>query len=551
MKKANRWLGGLLVAVLGAAAGAQDAGIAKPAARLPVLVVLPPATTDAAAREYAMLLQARAYGQLLATNRFALPHIKQVLSMTAGEGLKADNLKTPEDAERAAKRLGADGFVYGQLANEGKGWVLTASAQMVGKKPTKLTQKLDLDQGTVKSIEEGGDALASALYKLAVTDKKQPLVLQDVPPSTLSDPAMRSFARCYGTLMRQPAGIENPTVLDETELRGAVEACEQAAQGDPGFSGAQAGLALAFAILGDDTRAVKALKLVGAADAMQPLAWQARFWLVTRYESGAAGEQVLREAIALQPGFLLARSYLAELLDTLGEHEKAGFVWKAYSELVPGDPFIRTRLARSLARQGKHPEAIALAKDVVAANPASRDAKLQLASCYIDANQWDEAVGVLEQLKAQPEASADVYLRLGWASFRKGDAAAAKPLYEEALARATKPGQWRMRGRAHYDLALVHLKGGDAAKAEEELKAALATGFRLREVDPAAQPILKKIERADLSNSKSKVPYRLLPKAAALPREVSLFPVNAFGEVDPNAKPQTPDGFMWSTGDFK
>jgi tetratricopeptide (TPR) repeat protein len=553
----RRWLGGFLAAALSSTAWAQDAGTAAkaapPAVRLPVLVVLPPATDDAATREYAMLLQARAYGQLLATNRFALPHIKQVLAMTAGEGLKADQLKTPADAERAAKRLGADGFVFGSLAADGKGFVLTASAQMLGsKKIQKVSQKLDLNEGTVKSIEEAGDALATALYKVAVTDKK-PLELQDVPPSTLSDPAMRSFARCYGTLMRQPAGIENPTVLDEGELREAVLACEQAAKGDPGFSGAQAGLALAFAILGDDTRAVKALKLVGAADAMQPLAWQARFWLVTRYESGAAGEQVLREAIALQPGFLLARSYLAELLDTLGEHEKAGFVWKAYSEQVPGDPFIRTRLARSLARQGKHAEAIALGKEVVAANPNSRDAKLQLASCYIDANQWDEAVGVLEQLRALPEASADVFLRLGWATFRKGDFLAAKPLYEEALARATKPGHWRMRGRAHYDLALVHLKSQDPAKAEESLKAALATGFRMRDVDPAAQAILKKIERADVSNAgaKGKVPYRLLPKAPALPREVSLFPVNAFGEVDPNAKPEKPDGFLWSTGDFK
>ncbi len=540
-------LGVILTGLLSTVAFAQDAGT-RSAGRLPVLVVLPPASDDAAARELAMLIQARAYGQLLATNKFALPHIKQVLSMLSGEGLKADQLKTPEDAERVARRLGADAFVYGQLTTDPKGYALTATAQPVGKKPVKVTpQKLDVSNAMVKSVEDAGDALAMTLYKLVITDKKQPLVLQDVPPSTLSDNAMRSFAQCYGTLMRQPAGIENPTVLDETELRVAVEACEKAAKDDPGFSGAQAGLALAFAILGDDTRAVKALKLVDPADAKQPLAWQARFWLVTRYESPAAGEAVLREAIASQPGFLLARSYLAELLDTLGEHPKASEAWKAYGELVPNDPFIRTRLARSLARQGKFPEAISLAKEVVAANPNSRDAKLQLANCYIDANQWDEAVAVLEQLKPLPEASADVFLRLGWASFRKGDAAAAKPLYEEALARATKPGQWRMRGRAHYDLALVHLKNKDNAKAEESLKSAMATGFRLREVDPAIASLLKKLEKAE---PKGKVPYRP-PQNSAQTREVSLFPMNQFGEVDPTAKPELPDGFQWSAGDFK
>ena len=587
--KTLRWLGALLAMTLNAAAVAQDAGTApakthpatattdagpsdaksaratdagtapvlstdagtaKAAARLPVLVVLLPATTDPTAREYAMLLQARAYGQLLATGRFALPHVKQLLSMAAGEGLQGDNLRTPEDAERAAKRIGADAYVFGQLTSDPKTYSLNATAVKVGSKPPqKLALKLDLGDGTVKAIEEGGDALASALFKVATAEKK-PLELNDVPPSTLSDPAMRSFARCYGTLMRQPAGIENPTVLDEVELRAAMEACEAAAKDDPGFSGAQAGLALAYAILGDDARAVHALKLVDPADADQPLAWQARFWLVTRYQSGEAGEQVLRDAIAKQPGFLLARSYLAELLDTLGQPVKASEAWKAYSDFVPGDPFMRTRLARSLSREGKKAEAIALAKEVVAGFPNSRDAKLQLSNCYIDANKWEEAVEVLEQLKALPQVSPDVYLRLGWASFRKGDMTAAKPLYEQALARATRPSQWRMRGRANYDLALVYLKSGDEPKAEESLKAALATGFRLREVDPAARPLLKKIERGDLSH-KGSVPWRPLPETVALPREVSLFPLDSFGEVDPKAKPAAPEGFMWSTGDFK
>lgn len=536
------WL--LLTALLTAAPDAGTPAAAAAPARLPVLVVLPPAApSDTTAREYAMLVQARAYGQLLGQGRFAMPHIKQILSMLPGEGLKPDQLGAQEAAERAAKRLGGDAYVFGELVPGPKEWTLNATANLVdGKKPQKLTLKLDLENGTVKAIEDSGDQLATALFKLVVTDKKQAIALQDVAPSTLSDAAMKSFARCYSTLVRQPAGIENPTVLDESEVRGAVTACEQAAKDDPGFSGAQAGLALAFAILGDDGRAAKALKLVGTEDAMQPLAWQARFWLVTRYESGAAGEQVLRDAIFAQPGFLLARSYLAELLDTLGEHEKAASAWTAYSAFVPGDPFMKTRLARSLSRQGKHEEAIALAKQTVAAHPNSREAKLQLANCHIDANQWDEAVAVLEQLKPLPEAHPDVFLRLGWAAFRKGDAVSAKPLYEEALTRATKPSQWRLRGRAHYDLALVHLKAKDEPKAEEELKASLATGYRLKAVDPVAAPLLRKIEKAQ-----AKVPYRPLPNERVLPKEVSLFPLNQFGEVDPKAKRPVPEGFSWSS----
>ena len=57
-------------------------------------------------------------------------------------------------------------FVFGELDTEEKGYLLTASAQLVGgKKQVKITQKLDSGDGTVESIEAGGDAMASALYK--------------------------------------------------------------------------------------------------------------------------------------------------------------------------------------------------------------------------------------------------------------------------------------------------------------------------------------------------------------------------------------------------
>ena len=72
---------------------------------------------------------------------------------------------------------------------------------------------------------------------------------------------------------------------------------------------------------------------------------RARVGLVTRYQSTEAGEAVLKEAIAKEPGFLLARGYLAELLNTEGKHADAAKVWQDYAAGTPNNPFIISRPA--------------------------------------------------------------------------------------------------------------------------------------------------------------------------------------------------------------
>ena len=76
----------------------------------------------------------------------------------------------------------------------------------------------------------------------------------------------------------------------------------------------------------------------------------------------------------------------------------------------------------------------------------------------------------------------------------------------------------------------------DAAKAA--LKASLATGLKLREVDPSLVELVRELDRAEVA--KSPDAGAVTERAAFLPREASLFPVDRFGDPDPKAKKPPP-----------
>jgi tetratricopeptide (TPR) repeat protein len=504
------------------------------AERRPVLAVFPPSAADPAGRELALLIQARTSVVLGTTDRYSDIHLKQILAMSAREGLDIETLD-PKQSERAAKLLGAERIAWGQLEHNEKGYKLKAVATDLHKL---VRVEVQLGADLARAVEAASTSLAHAMLKVDdVTGFKS-------PPSvaTKSDPAMQAFSHCYATVVRQPMGIENPAVLDAAELEIAIAQCKEAVAADPKFAPASAALALAYAIIGNDAEAVKVLATLQGADLEQPLYWIARFWEVTRYQSNSDGEALLRQAISKRPGFLLARAYLGELLDTLGQHEKAAAAWKEYAEVAPMDPFVLGRLGKALARSGKHDDALVLTQKALDFEPKSRELRLQLASRHIDAGKVDDALVLLTALSDESGARGEVMLRLGWAYWLKGSPDLAQMLFEKALVRSKSPGEWRTRGRAHYDLALVFAKKNNADKTEAALKASLATGYRVREVDPSLQKAAQKIERAELVVEGKPAPPR--KKEVVLPREVSLFPIDRFGEVDAaSSKPKPPEGF--------
>jgi hypothetical protein len=141
-------------------------------------------------------------------------------------------------------------------------------------------------------------------------------------------------------------------------------------------------------------------------------------------------------------------------------------------------------------------------------------------------------------------------LRLGWAYWLKGSPELAQPWLEKAIATSKAPGDWRTRGRAHYDLALIWAKKNNVEKTDAAMKASFLTGYKVKDVDPSLAKAALKLEKLELSIAEGSRDGGVAKKKdkevpAIVPREVSLFPVDKFGDVTPAAtKPPPPEGFM-------
>lgn len=511
----------LLVVLLGTAT------LAAP--RPPVVAIFPPQDTSQGLQPLAVLLAARASELVEETGKVSELHLKQLARALPEDGF-VGGLLDPKAADQARLALGADRVLVFSLASGGKGLELKGVV-VDGKKPKAFSAALPAEWGP--ALDQGAAAVAKALLAGTPLPKKP-----TAQPASADAMALSALGRCHATVLRQPLGVENPTVLDTTELEAAVADCEKALSLDPALRFAQATLALGQALLGRDEAATKALAALGETDDVLEVASLARFWLLTRYQSNEAGVAFLADVVKRHPGELIARSYLGETQFALGAWAEAEKTWRAYLELAPGSAWAWGRLSKALARQGRHDDAVAAAKKGFVLSASSPDARLELGSRMLDAGRLQEAQETLEPLAQLSPPKGEHLLRLGWAHWLEGELDAAQAYFQRAADVATAPGEWRTRGRAHYDLALVEAKHGKKDAAVKSLRAALQAGLKMREVDPSLTAAAKELERQDTA---AKAPV----KPSLLPKESGLFPSDAFGEPDVKAKkPPAPAGLV-------
>ncbi len=507
------------------------ASTALAAPRPPVTVFLPPSSSDAALQQLALLLEARASELVEQTGKVSELHLKQVVRAVQEESFTGE-LGDPKNAEALRQAVGADRAVAFSLEPSGDGLVL-AGVTVDGKKPKPFTAKLP--KTWAAALDQGSVVLAKALLAGAALPAKT-----SAQPSSTNEEALQQLGACYPVVLRQPLSADTPSILDTAELERAAAACQRAAELDPKLTFALATGALAQAILGGDAAATKALAALGDADDVLEVYTLARFWLLTRYQSNEAGVAFLGDVVKKHPGELLARSYLGDTQFALGAWGDAEKTWNAYVALAPTSAWAWGRLSKALARQGRGEEAVTAAKKGFALSPTSPEARLELGSRLIDAGKPGDAEAILEPLARNTPAKGEHLLRLGWSHWLQGELDAAQAYFQRALDVATTPGEWRTRGRASYDLALIEAKRGRKDAAKAALKASLATGLKLREVDPSLVELVRELERGDLVRDAG-----VVAKRPSLPREASLFPVDAFGDPDVKAKkPAAPEGLV-------
>jgi tetratricopeptide (TPR) repeat protein len=121
----------------------------------------------------------------------------------------------------------------------------------------------------------------------------------------------------------------------------------------------------------------------------------------------------LRQAIALSPGYVPARLYLAYIYLDIGRPQRAKEELEAALEQSPGNPQLLA-LEGEAERQLKNPQrAMELTQQSLNADPSSAEARYYFGLALFDLGKRAAATKELEQVVASGHAVADAYLSLG------------------------------------------------------------------------------------------------------------------------------------------
>lgn len=219
---------------------------------------------------------------------------------------------------------------------------------------------------------------------------------------------------------------------------------------------------------------------VEALKALWPDCGRAWFWVGFSLRKFDPDESAIAyaKAIELDPGLLIARNNLGEVLISLGRHDDAEPVLESALDVAleeddrttiarvhlnrariadaRGLPDVEvaelrratevaptlvagwTRLAKVLLARGDHVAGIAAFERAVRARPSDGDVRASYAVALRKLKRYDEALQTLEEAVAVDPKSERAWLNLGVSRRRARDAAGARKAYERAL--AIRPG---------------------------------------------------------------------------------------------------------------
>lgn len=461
----------MLAPILAAAAALAPAAVVDTAAAATVLV-LPPVSEDPDRADLAEGLHL----ELLAVTRRApvggLVHPKMLARVRSGYGPELDALAPKARRARLAEILGATHVVSGRLREKGYDLRLRLETFPAGDKPVRRRIRSSNIPGLLAKLP---DTLGVMWAGVGV--KTDALGVGDFSPPTGREAALTAYARCHRDVMAQPMGIQNPIVLDDPVLERAAAACREAIALDPDYLPPQAALALVEAFAEDRAEAERLLAVSKRSKDFLPEYWLARFWILSRHYGASQALENLEAAVERFPGFMLGRGYLAETHIALGQPDAALGVLKAYLERSPRQAYIMGLIGYAHAKRGDLEAALRWTERGLRKNPSDRRLLVEMGSRLIDAERYPEAITVLKRVVSEPGARAEAISRLGYAQLKQGQLEAAQQTIMTAIERASRPSEWRTRGRARYNLAQVWLLSGSPDNAIRQLREAVAEGF--------------------------------------------------------------------------
>ncbi len=509
-------------------------GVSLPGAaqsRKAVVAFAPPASDSVELQQLGLLIEARA-SELIEKKGTVLEfHLSEMLRLLGSENVSGTML-TAAQTEGLRQRAGVDRLVSFGLTRQNNQLLLSGFFSEDGQqRPLSLT----LSTQWSKALEDGSGFLAKTLLKTTTFSGNA-----SAQPQSSNEEALRALGACYQVVVRQPLSADAPAPLEVDEMKRAASFCQTAMQLDQKLHFAYALEALAQAFLGSDATAVDALKSLSAADDVLEPYTLAQFWLLTRYQSNEAGIAFLQAMAVKHPQELMLKFLLGDAQHTQRRFNDAVATWKSVLKAMPRSPTAWGRLSRVHAAVGQHLAAVDAASKALTFAPEDEHVRLELGNRLIDAGRLDEAKSVLLVATGKRSAPVELLLRLAWVHWLQGDLAQAQTLYTRARDSSTAATAWRFRGRALYGIALVEAKRGNKEAAKTAFAASLATGFRVKTLE---RPLRDAVDEASKN-----VPGGARPDAGMdlpHPKEVSLFPFDAFGDAQVDApKSPAPEGII-------
>lgn len=404
--------------------------------------------------------------------------LRQVRAAARNDGLDLADAANPAVASALGRQLGADTMVVGDYAVEDGRIIVELRVLQPGGGQILFEGPI---HGTLDGLVELEAKLAATLA--TALGAKQPDVSLGAF-GTRSVVAWREVTLGLGgaswqSLSPRNASASKPRVLSEETLATIDTHFRTATELDEDYGEAWAGRGLVAALRDDFDAALEHLtQATAVSGAHQPTAVLASYYLLLRQGRADEAAGVLERALAVHPGFLHARGYLAELYIQLGRYEDALKAYGDYLAVAPRQPWALAQRGYVRAKLGDTEGAIADTITAVDLLPRSPTLLIELASRYIDAGKLIGAEDTLRHaLELHPEEGR-IYVRLCYVYLLQENEEVAIPLCEKSLSLNGATERRRDRGYAHLNLAQAYGRAGELDTAFDHLERAKSEGIR-------------------------------------------------------------------------
>ncbi len=310
--------------------------------------------------------------------------------------------RTRKSIAEIGPELGVDYVLEGTVRREENRVRITAQLIRVKDQIHLWAQNYDRELGSVLSVQsELGIAIAQQVQLRLTSQEKLQLANSREPDPEAHDLYLR--------------GRHHWAKRTFPEIQKAIEYFRKAADRDPTYANAYAGLADCYIILpitsdlraGDcfpkATAAVnRALELNDALSEAYTSLGTIRFWFDWDW---AAAEAAYQRALELNPNYVIARLYRAHCLSNTGRHEEAIAEIKRACKLDPLSPILNTLLAEFLYHSRKYDQAIAEFSNALELAPNFWIAHFNLAKVHEQLGDSSRAISELKKARAFSEGN--------------------------------------------------------------------------------------------------------------------------------------------------